>query len=106
MAARGLMVNPALFAGAPRTPWGAVERFLDYAMQYPVPFRIVQHHVCEMLDGILLKKERSVIHESTTTIVQMMDWLDERFVVRRKGDEGFGEMTEIERRPTIAAGGM
>lgn len=105
MAARGLMVNPALFSGAVKTPWGAVERFLEYAMLYPVPFRLAQHHVNEMLDGMVTKRERAVMYDSATTIVEMLDWLDERFVVRRSGDEGFGQGVEIERRvPAVGRG--
>jgi len=99
MAARGLLTNPALFAGFERTPWGAVERFVDYATTYPIPFRLTQHHVSEMLDGLVPKKERSAINETTNTIVELIDWLDERFVLRRPGEEGFGRTVEIERRP-------
>ena len=36
MAARGLLPIPALFANYRKTPWGAVERFLDYNMRSPL----------------------------------------------------------------------
>ena len=98
MAARGLMSNPALFMGFARTPWGAVERFMDYVMDYPIPFRLAQHHVCEMLDGLLPKRERGKMYETVTTMVEMIDWLDDNFVLRREGDPGFGESVELERR--------
>lgn len=98
MAARGLLTNPALFAGFDKTPWGAVERFLDYSMSHPIPFRLTQHHVSEMLDGQVPKKERNIMCETTTTIVEFIDWLDERFILRRPGEEGFGSTVEIERR--------
>ncbi|KAA8914304.1 hypothetical protein FN846DRAFT_897013 [Sphaerosporella brunnea] len=89
MAARGLMTNPALFSGYKKTPWGAVERFMDYAVEYPIPFRLTQHHIFDMLDQVIPKKERVLMNETTNTLVEMIDWLDERFVLRRKGDPGF-----------------
>ncbi|KAF8535561.1 Dus4 protein [Trichophaea hybrida] len=98
MAARGLMTNPALFAGFQKTPWGAVERFMDYVMEFTIPSRLTQHHICEMLDGLVLKKERSQMYETVTTIVELVDWLDERFILRRKGDPSFGESIDIEKR--------
>jgi tRNA-dihydrouridine synthase 4 len=98
MAARGLMTNPALFAGFQKTPWGAVERFMDYVMEFTIPFRLTQHHICEMLDGLVPKKERSQMYETVTTIVELVDWLDERFILRRKGDPHFGKSIDLERR--------
>lgn len=93
-----MMTNPALFAGYNKTPWGAVERFLAYAMEFTIPYRLVQHHVADMLDGVIPKKERTLLNESTPDIVALLDWLDERFVVLRPGEEGFGEGVEVVRR--------
>jgi len=95
MAARGLTTNPALFAGFSRCPWGAVERFIDYVMEYNIPFRLTQHHVSEMLEGMITKKERAKMNDATTNITELIDWLDERFVLRRKGEQGFGESVAI-----------
>ena len=98
MAARGLMTNPALFAGYDKTPWGALERFLDLALTNTMPYRLVQHHVSEMLDGLIPKKERAFMNESSPDMVGLLDWLDERFIVLRPGEEGFGEGIEVPRR--------
>jgi len=68
------------------------------ALTYPIPFRLTQHHVSEMLDGSIPKKERSIMNETTNTIVELIDWLDKRFILRRPGEEGFGSTVEIERR--------
>jgi tRNA-dihydrouridine synthase 4 len=95
MAARGLTTNPALFAGFSRCPWGAVERFIDYVMKYNIPFRLTQHHVSEMLEGMITKKERAKMNDATTNITELIDWLDERFVLRRRGEQGFGESVAI-----------
>jgi tRNA-dihydrouridine synthase 4 len=98
MAARGLMINPALYAGYKKTPWGAVERFLAYAMEYTIPYRLVQHHVAEMLTSVIPKAERTLMNESTPDIVALLDWLDDRFVLLRPGEEGFAEAVDVPRR--------
>lgn len=44
MAARGLLANPALFAGHEACPWEAVEVFLNNVVRAPLPLKLVQHH--------------------------------------------------------------
>ncbi len=53
MAARGLLSNPALFAGHARTPWDAVGRFVELAATAPMPFPLVRHHLAEMTAGLV-----------------------------------------------------
>jgi tRNA-dihydrouridine synthase 4 len=98
MAARGLMENPALFAGFKKTPWGAVERFLHYNANYgPLPYQLALHHVGEMLRDMMTKKERAEMTRNSGSIVELLDWLDERVIVRRYGEAGFGKGVEMER---------
>lgn len=98
MAGRGLLLNPALFAGFAKTPWGAVERWLELCARENVKFEIVLWQLGEMLDGLVRKKERSRMGEECRSWVQLLEWLDERFVVRRSGEDGFGMGVEVERR--------
>jgi tRNA-dihydrouridine synthase 4 len=56
MAARGLLENPALYAGYKYTPWGCVERYVDYALSYGSNSHIFQHHIAEMTGHLLTKK--------------------------------------------------
>ena len=56
MAARGLLENPALYAGYEKTPWGCVERYVDYALSYGSNSHIFQHHLAEMTNGMFSKK--------------------------------------------------
>lgn len=98
MAARGLTTNPALFAGYNKTPWGAVERFLDYNMRSPLPYRFALHHVSEMMESMVPRKERTQMIDNCKSIIELIDWLDERFVLRRRGEEEFGECITVERR--------
>lgn len=44
MAARGLLANPALFAGYEACPWEAVEVFMNNVVRAPLPVKLVQHH--------------------------------------------------------------
>lgn len=98
MAARGLITNPALFAGYKKTPWGAVERFLDYNMRSPLPYRFTLHHISEMAEAMIPRRERAQMIDSCKNIVELIDWLDDRFVVRRRGQGSFGECLEMERK--------
>jgi tRNA-dihydrouridine synthase 4 len=98
MAARGLLENPGLFAGHAKTPWGAVERFLHYNLEYgPLPFALALYHIGEMLRHIMTKRERAEMTRSAGCMVELLDWLDERVVVRRFGEEAFGKRVEMER---------
>ena len=48
MAARGILENPAMFAGFDVTPAEAVQKFLEYAIRCPIPLPLVLHHISEM----------------------------------------------------------
>jgi tRNA-dihydrouridine synthase 4 len=105
MAARGLLNNPALFAGYKTTPWGALERFMNYAMTYGLPYRLTLHHVGEMMEGMVTRKERARMLEQCGNVVQLLDWLDERYVLRRKGEEGFSESESLDAEKRIQPDG-
>lgn len=56
MSARGILENPALYAGYERTPWGCVERFVNYALSYSLNTHIFHHHLSDMTRDIFTKK--------------------------------------------------
>jgi|SRR5579859_5186033 len=60
MAARGLLTNPALYSGYERTPWGCVERYVDYALSYGSNCHIFQHHLVDMAADVFTKKGMSI----------------------------------------------
>lgn len=96
MAVRGLLCNPALFDGYDKCPWGAVELFVHYAMQFGgLPYQLLQHHLYTMLENMgldkLLLKELMEIKNTA----HLIDWLDEMFVLKRKGDPGFSKAVEM-----------
>lgn len=94
MAVRGVLANPALFAGYDVTPWKAVEWFWYYAVNYGLHFRLLQHHLSEMLDKSVSNK---VLREMNfkKNLVDVIEWFDEMFDLKRFGEEGFGERVEI-----------
>lgn len=98
MAARGLMSNPALFAGYAQCPWSAIERLVGYACVGGLHPYLMQHHVGDMMDdgGYWSRKERKQFF-AHRTLVGMLDWLDDRFVLRRLGEPGFGTVDEPQR---------
>ncbi|KAK9235130.1 hypothetical protein V1525DRAFT_410936 [Lipomyces kononenkoae] len=91
MAARGLLQNPALFAGYERTPWKAIELLWAYAMEYGSPFKSIQYLIVEMTHGLLTKQERADLR-LVKNYRQMEEWLDERFILKRRGEVGFAEL--------------
>jgi len=114
MAARGLLENPALYAGYEAVPWGCIERYVNYSLSYSSNSHIFQHHLAEMTRGIFTKKGTFLEGNSLTelehremndlkSIVEIVDWLDERFILRREGENGFGDNVSIDqvRRSTI-----
>jgi tRNA-dihydrouridine synthase 4 len=91
MAARGILENPALFAGYETCPWDAVEKFMNHVVRKPIPYRLVQHHISEMTGGamgmakeggLLSKRERAELFE-ITDMLNLVDFLDEKRGVRR-----------------------
>ena len=83
MAARGLLQNPALFAGYEQCPWEAVETFMNYVVKAPVPFKLVVHHLSEMVGSdwsqkgnTLWNKEERVRLMGCKSLVEVMDFLD------------------------------
>ena len=85
MSARGLLCNPALFAGHTSCPWDAVEIFMCNVARAPLPFKLTLHHITEMTGpgmgsdkaSLLSKKERALLME-TQNMLELVDILDEK----------------------------
>lgn len=102
MAARGLLQNPGMFGefkdggGDARglagegCQWEVVERFMSEVVRRPVPFKLVVHHLSEMVGSdrsqkgttLLTKEERKSMMECGS-MVELIDFLDEIRAVRR-----------------------
>ncbi|OVF11282.1 putative tRNA-dihydrouridine synthase [Clavispora lusitaniae] len=94
MAVRGILANPALFSGRARPPWGAIEHFFDLAASYGLPFRVAQHHLAQMMEQLVSRRYLREFGDISCW-VDMVDWFDERFDLKRRGDVDFGVREEI-----------
>lgn len=82
MSARGLLENPALFAGYDETPLEAVAQFVSYAASTGLRHELVVHHLGEMIGKMTTKRERSGLAQCND-MVDVVDWLDSRWEIQR-----------------------
>lgn len=62
MAARGILTNPALFAGHSVTPLACVQDWVTISTATATPFQCFHHHLVFMLEKVLPKPERLVFN--------------------------------------------
>lgn len=85
MSARGLLANPALYAGFASCPWEAVETLMCRLSRAPLPFKLALHHVQEMTapgmgpdkTALLSKKERAELN-ALGNMLDLVDFLDRK----------------------------
>ncbi|XP_027044033.1 tRNA-dihydrouridine(20a/20b) synthase [NAD(P)+]-like [Pocillopora damicornis] len=63
MAARGILNNPAMFAGYQSTPLQCVTDWVDVALSLGTPFTNFHHHLIYMLEKVTTKADRRVFSE-------------------------------------------
>ncbi|GMK54350.1 hypothetical protein CspeluHIS016_0109360 [Cutaneotrichosporon spelunceum] len=86
MAARGLLANPALFAGYDRTPVHAVENFVNLGLDYGFIFSLFHRHLAYMVESHFVKPEKTYFNALSSS-VQVIEYLQTRgldFGARRK----------------------
>ncbi|KAK3517405.1 hypothetical protein QTP70_009201 [Hemibagrus guttatus] len=62
MSARGLLANPALFAGYQHTPLECLWDWVNIALEQGTPFTCFHHHLIYMLEHITSQPERKVFN--------------------------------------------
>lgn len=82
MSARGLLENPALFAGFDKTPHEAIARLVNYSASTGLRYELVVHHIGEMMGKMTTKKERAGLAQCTD-MLDVIDWLDSRWQIER-----------------------
>ncbi|RKP25177.1 hypothetical protein SYNPS1DRAFT_33038 [Syncephalis pseudoplumigaleata] len=75
MAARGLLENPALFAGHKHTPWQCVEDYIRLALEYGTSLFIFHHHLMYMLEKQMSAAERRSFN-TLSSIPAILDHLE------------------------------
>ena len=83
MAARGLLENPALFAGYSETPKECVESWLRISLETGNQFTYFHHHLSYMIERLLSRHERKFFNSlnSTSTVIE---YLDQQFGITYK----------------------
>ena len=96
MAVRGILANPALFAGYDKCPWSCIERFWYYAIEFGgLPYQLIQHHLFCMLENMNISKDLIKEMMNAKSLPQLLDWFDDHFYLKRYTDSNFGETEEI-----------
>ncbi|ORZ00254.1 hypothetical protein BCR43DRAFT_484903 [Syncephalastrum racemosum] len=78
MSARGLLQNPALFAGYEQTPWECIEDYVRLALGYGTNTFIFHHHLMFMFEDIMSKAEKKSFN-TLSSIPAILDHLESRW---------------------------
>lgn len=76
MSARGLLANPALFAGHEHTPIRAVEEFLEISTRTGLIYPLFHRHVSYMIESRLARRRDRVFFNSLESHAGVLDWLE------------------------------
>lgn len=102
MSARGLLNNPALFAGFDKCPWGCLERFIYYCVELGgLPIQLISHHVYCMMENMQVQRKYLKQIMSHTNLVDLLSWIETNFEFKRFGQDGFGKSIDIPYKKTI-----
>lgn len=80
MAARGLLANPAMFAGYEETPLTCIEDWIEIALEHGTPFTCLHHHLMYMMERITSKQEKRVFNILSSTSA-VLDYLNSMYGV-------------------------
>ncbi|NWI96660.1 DUS4L synthase, partial [Pitta sordida] len=80
MVARGLLANPAMFAGYEETPFKCIWDWVDIALEHGTPFTCFHHHLMYMMERITSKQEKKVFNILSSTSA-VLDYLNDHYGV-------------------------
>ncbi|NXU48637.1 DUS4L synthase, partial [Turnix velox] len=80
MVARGLLANPAMFAGYEETPLNCIQDWVDIALEHGTPFTCFHHHLMYMMERITSKQEKKVFNVLSSTSA-VLDYLNNYYGV-------------------------
>ncbi|KAJ2375376.1 tRNA dihydrouridine synthase [Coemansia sp. RSA 2607] len=81
MSARGLLQNPALFAGYKHTPLDCVEKYVNRALAYGTPTSILHHHLMYMMESQMSSVERRSFN-CLSSVPAIVDHLEQYYNIR------------------------
>ncbi|XP_077194293.1 tRNA-dihydrouridine(20a/20b) synthase [NAD(P)+]-like isoform X2 [Paroedura picta] len=78
MVARGLLANPAMFAGYEETPLKCIQDWVNIALEHGTPFTCFHHHLMYMMERITSKQEKKIFNVLSSTSA-VVDYLRENY---------------------------
>lgn len=78
MSARGILDNPALYAGYSHTPLSCVQDWLELSLSCGVTFSTFHHHLLYMLDQCTSRTEKRVFN-TLHSIPAVLDHLHQHY---------------------------
>uniref|UniRef100_A0ACB8FRF8 tRNA-dihydrouridine(20a/20b) synthase [NAD(P)+]-like protein n=1 Tax=Sphaerodactylus townsendi TaxID=933632 RepID=A0ACB8FRF8_9SAUR len=78
MVARGLLANPAMFAGYEETPLKCIQDWINIALEHGTPFTCFHHHLMYMMERITSKQEKKIFNVLSSTSA-VVDYLRENY---------------------------
>ncbi|XP_060078563.1 tRNA-dihydrouridine(20a/20b) synthase [NAD(P)+]-like [Ylistrum balloti] len=75
MAARGMLENPAMFAGYETTPVNCIKDWIELSLSVGTPFQCFHNHLIYMMEKALPRSERRIFNSlcSTTAVLDYMN---------------------------------
>lgn len=80
MSARGILNNPALYAGHSYTPFSCIKEWIDLSLSCGVTFSTFHHHLLYMLDQCTSRTEKRVFN-TLTSVPAVLDYLEEHYSI-------------------------
>lgn len=85
MVARGLLTNPAMFAGYEETPLKCIWDWVDISLELGTPFMCFHQHLMYMMEKITSRQEKRVFNALSSTSA-VLDYLTDHY-----GDESLSK---------------
>lgn len=96
MSARGVLANPALFAGFNKCPWHCLERFIYLCIEIGgLPIQLILHHVYCMLENMSCKRSLLKQIMNLKSLIELLGWLEANFYFHRKNDSNWAQEVQI-----------
>jgi tRNA-dihydrouridine synthase 4 len=80
MSARGILDNPALYAGHTHTPIDCVQDWVELSLGCGVTFSTFHHHLLYMLDPITSRTEKRIFN-TLSSVPGVLDYLEEHYSI-------------------------
>ncbi|GAA5889063.1 hypothetical protein JCM16303_002175 [Sporobolomyces ruberrimus] len=79
MSARGLLANPALFAGHHQTPLEAIYSFIYFSTSQSLLFSLFHRHLAYMLESRFTSRKERIHFNSLASYAGVIDWCHDKF---------------------------